>query len=113
MATPDEVEATLRRLMKRFERLEDPYRSMLPGRRTVEAVFHDIDRIYHASWRRGELSELHDGPADRADIRVTLTSDDLLAMADGQLRFRKAYATNRVRIEASMTDLLRLRSALP
>lgn len=113
MATADEVEATLTRLMERIERLDDPYRSILPSRRTVEAVFHDIDRIYHATWRRGEISQLREGPADRADIRVSLTSDDLIAMADGQLRFRKAYASNRVRIEASMTDLLRLRSAMP
>lgn len=113
MATADEVEATLTQLMDRFERLQEPYRSILPSRRTVEAVFHDIDRTYHASWRRGELSELRKGPADDADIRVSLTSDDLMAMADGELRFRKAYATDRVRIEASMTDLLRLRSALP
>lgn len=113
MATADEVEATLTQLMNRFERLQEPYRSILPGRRTVEAVFHDIDRIYHASWRRGEVSELREGPADDADIRVSLTSDDLMAMAGGELRFRKAYATDRVRIEASMTDLLRLRSAMP
>lgn len=113
MATADEVEATLQRLMKRFERLDDRYRSMLPSRRVVEAVFHDIDRIYHASWRHGELSDLRHGPADDADIRVSLSSDDLLEMAEGKLRFRKAYASNRVRIEATMTDLLRLRSALP
>lgn len=113
MATVEEVEETLARLASRFERLDPSYKALLPGRRTVEAVFSDLDRIYHASWNRGELSEVRSGPADDADIRVALSSDDLLAMAQGDLRFRKAWASNRLRIEASMTDLIRLRSALP
>ena len=113
MATVDEVEATLARLATRFERLDHSYKALLPSNRTIEAVFSDLDRIYHASWRRGELTDVRPGPADDADIRVSLSSDDLIAMADGELRFRKAWSSNRLRIEASMTDLIRLRSALP
>lgn len=112
MATVEEVEATLVRLAKRFERLDGSYEGLLPSQRTVEAVFSDLDRIYHASWHRGQMSDVRSGPADDADIRVALSSDDLIAMADGDLRFRTAWATNRLRIEASMTDLIRLRTAL-
>lgn len=113
MATVDEVEETLARLATRFERLDQSYKGLLPNSRTIEAVFSDLDRIYHASWRRGELSDIRSGPADDADIRVSLSSDDLIAMVDGELRFRRAWSSNRLRIEASMTDLIRLRSALP
>lgn len=112
MATPEDVEETLRRLMHRFERLDHPYKSMLPTRRTVEAEFPDLDLAFHAELRDGILSELYPGPADQPQIRVVLDSDDLLAMADGELRFRRAYATNRVYLDASTTDLLRLRTVL-
>lgn len=112
MASPEEVEQVLTRLRLRFEQLNSQYRSMLPARRTVEADFPDLGVAYHAHWRHGELSALHPGPADSPDIRVECDSDDLLAMASGDLAFRKAYATDRVRVEASMTDLLRLRSVL-
>lgn len=112
MATVDEVEDTLRRLMRRLERLDPSYRTLLPSRRTVEAEFPDLDLVYHASWSNGDLSDLHPGPAERSDIRFTCGSDDLIAMANGDLGFRRAYATGRVRVEASMTDLLRLRGVL-
>jgi hypothetical protein len=112
VATPDDVEETLRRLIRRFERLEHPYKSMLPARRTVEAEFPDLDVVYHAVWRDGHLSDLHAGPAAAPEIRVVLDSDDLLALADGDLAFRRAYATNRVHLDASMSDLLRLRTVL-
>ena len=45
----------------------------------------------------GSVRDLHvlpDGPdVPKADIRLTMTSDDLLAMTDGQLHFGKAWAT--------------------
>jgi hypothetical protein len=41
-----------------------------------------------------------------------LTSDDLLAMHRGDLPFSRAYAAGRVRLDASVTDLLRLRALL-
>lgn len=112
MATQQEVEATLTDLMRRFEEKSDVYRSLLPSRRTVEAEFPDLDLVYHAEWDDGQVSELHEGPADRAHVRVILDSDDLIALAEGDLRFRRAYATNRVDVDASVTDLLRLRGVL-
>lgn len=112
MATAEEVEETLHRLMQRFGGLDRSYRSLLPSRRTVEATFPDVGLVYHAYWRDDRLSDLHPGPAPRADIRVSCGSDDLLALANGELRFRRAYATSRLQVEASMTDLLRLRGVL-
>lgn len=112
MATPEDVEETLRRLMHRFERLDHPYKSMLPARRTVEAEFPDLDLAYHVEWRDGSLSELRPGPAGQPQVRVVLDSNDLIAMAHGELGFRRAYATSRVYLDASTTDLLRLRTVL-
>lgn len=85
---------------------------MLPARRTIEARCTDLGLMYHALWRDGELGQLCEGQADRADIRIHVMSTDLPGLADGSLRFRDAYAAQRLRIDASLTDLLRLRAVL-
>lgn len=112
MASAEEVEKTLERLLSRFRRLDDSYKTMLPAHRVVEAEFPDIDLVYHAEWTDGAVSQLYDGPADDPNIKVSMSSDDLIAMDQGELGFRRAFATNRLRLEASMTDLLRLRSVM-
>ncbi len=112
MATPEEVEETLRLLIERLQGLDPAYRSLLPAHRVVEVEFPDLAATYHAEWRAGSLTELREGPAAHPHIRAVLDSNDLAAMVAGDLTFRRAYATNRVRLEASMTDLLRLRSVL-
>lgn len=98
--------------MGRLTQLDPSHRAMLPARRTIEANCTDLGLAYHAHWRHGELGDLVRGAADRAHIRLHVASVDLLGLADGTIRFREAYATQRLRIEASMTDLLRLRAVL-
>ena len=41
-----------------------------------------------------------------------MSSDDLLAMTDGDLEFAKAWASGRVKLEASLKDMFKLRSML-
>lgn len=112
MATIEDVEQTLADLIRRLQRIDPGYRSMLPSRRTIEASCDDLGIVFHAYWRNGRLSDIHEGPADRPDIRIVVDSDDLMAMANGELTFREAYVSQRVRLDASVTDLLRLRAAL-
>jgi hypothetical protein len=112
VATAAEVETTLVGLLRRLERLDASTRALLPTRRIVEARFPDLDLVYHTHVRDGEPAGLHTGPAPRPHIRVSCHSDDLIAVAAGQLAFRRAYATNRIRLQASMSDLLRLRGVL-
>ena len=39
-------------------------------------------------------------------------SDDLIALTDGELDFAKAWLSGRIKVEASVRDLLKLRSML-
>jgi putative sterol carrier protein len=60
-----------------------------------------------------DLHVLPHGPeVPKADIRLTMNSDDLLALTDGQLNFGSAWASGRVKLEAGLRDLLRLRKIL-
>lgn len=113
MASVPEVEATLHDLIRQLERIDPAYRGMLPSRRTIQAECPDVGLVYHAFWRHGKLSELHTGPPEkRADIRIRVDSDDLMSLAEQHLDFGRALQGGRIRIDASMTDLLRLRAVL-
>ncbi len=112
MATVPEVEAVLDELLSRFGQVDNGTRAVLPNRRTIEARCPDLDLVHYAEWRDGELTVLDGPPPRRPDIRVSIESDDLMAIAEGRMTFSRAYTANRVRLDASMTDLLRLRAAL-
>lgn len=113
MATVDEVEATISVLVSQMAGLDSDQRSLLPSRRLIEATCPDLDTSWHALWHGRDLGKVVRGPAERRpDIRVRVASDDLLALADGSLPFRRAWQAGRVRLDASVTDMLRLRTAL-
>jgi hypothetical protein len=52
------------------------------------------------------------GPDGSAQIRITARSDDLVALAADPGSFGRAWLTGRLKIEASIGDLLRFRRLL-
>lgn len=112
MATVAEVETVLTGLLSRLGQLDPGTRSMLPSRRTIQARCPDLDLVHHAEWRNGRLTVQDDPPSRRPDIRITVHSDDLMAIHRGELSLSRAYTANKIRIDAPMTDLLRLRAVL-
>jgi alkyl sulfatase BDS1-like metallo-beta-lactamase superfamily hydrolase len=77
--------------------------------RTVSLKVPDLDATFHGTLRQGTLEDVTTEPRDRAQIRLTIGSDDLLELVDGDLNFASAWARGRVKIEASFGDLLKLR----
>lgn len=113
MATHEEVEATIAGLISRLHGLDTSSRSGLPATRTVETYCPDLDARWHALWSEGSVSPIERGhPTRRADIRVKVNSDDLISLADGSIPFRQAWQTGRIKVDASVTDMLRLRASL-
>lgn len=112
MATEEQVEQVLAELVGRLGHLDSGTRAMLPARRTIEARCPDLGKVVHARWDNGRIEVLDGQLPRRADIRISVRSDDLLALADGELDFPRAYAQNRIRIDAPVTDLLLLRAVL-
>jgi len=51
-----------------------------------------------------------DGEEPDADVRLAMTSDELIALAVGEEDFLPAWLRGRIHVSASMRDLLRLRS---
>ena len=84
--------------------------------RSLSCRLTDLDQVVLGRLGSGAVRDLHavpDGPSvPKADIRLTMTSDDLVALTDGKLHFGPAWASGRVKLEAGLRDLLRLRKLL-
>lgn len=84
--------------------------------RSLSCRLTDLHEVVLGRLSAGSVRDLHvlpHGPdVPRADIRLTMSSDDLIAMTDGRLHFGKAWASGRVKLEAGLRDILRLRKIL-
>ena len=84
--------------------------------RSLSCRLTDLDTVVLGRLSGGAIRDRHvvpDGPGvPKADIRLTMSSDDLLALTSGRLSFAPAWASGRVKLEAGLRDMLRLRSLL-
>ena len=84
--------------------------------RSLSCRLTDLDQVVLGRLSAGAVRDLHAVPAGpavpRADIRLTMTSDDLLALTQGDLNFGSAWMSGRVKLEAGLRDVLRLRKLL-
>jgi hypothetical protein len=78
--------------------------------RSLSCRVTDLDTTFSGHLRGGHLEDITTEQRPPAQIRFTTKSDDLVALADGQLHFAKAWASGRLKVEASLRDLFRLRS---
>jgi putative sterol carrier protein len=81
----------------------------LPDPRTIQIDVTDLGISYWTELSDGRMGKLRQGPAPDPNIRMRASSDDLMAMVNGELGLMKSYLSGRVRIEASLSDLLALR----
>lgn len=84
--------------------------------RSLSCRLTDLDQVVLGRLSSGSVKDLHAAPkgpgVPKADIRLTMTSDDLVALTDGRLSFGSAWASGRIKLEAGLRDLLRLRKLL-
>jgi predicted lipid carrier protein YhbT len=112
VATVEECEAAMHKLA---ERLRSPDAEGARGKlidRSISCHLRDLDVTFGGQLRGGEILGIHRTPEPDGQIKLTTTSDDLVALVDGQLNFAKAFASGRLKIDASVFDLLKLRSLL-
>ena len=112
MATMDQCLTALQRILG--DRASSPAAAGLD--RSLSCRLTDLDQVVMGRLGSGAVHDLHviphDPPVPKADIRLTMSSDDLVAMTDGNLHFGRAWASGRVKLEAGLRDLLRLRTLL-
>ncbi|WP_306323960.1 MULTISPECIES: SCP2 sterol-binding domain-containing protein [unclassified Streptomyces] len=115
MATTEECRAALEKLSDNMAGAEGDVRAATALDRSVTCRITDLDVTFSGRLTDGRIA-VHDTyagpPAYKAQIRLAMTGDDLVAMVNGELNFAKAWASGRVKLEASFRDLLRLRTLL-
>ena len=112
MATVDECHDAVERLAERLSSVDEEERRKHAFDRTLSCHIPDLDVTFTGSLRDGHLQDISTDEAPRAQIRLTAKSDDLVAMTDGHLSFGQAWLAGKVRVEASVMDLIKLKSLL-
>jgi len=115
MATSEQCRAALDRLSANLSRAEGDVRRAAALDRSLSCWITDLDLTFLGRLRDGriqDVTEVPGPPSERAQIRLAMRGDDLVALVAGELNFAHAWATGRVKLEAGLRDLLRLRSLL-
>ncbi|MEU6680700.1 alkyl sulfatase C-terminal domain-containing protein [Streptomyces sp. NPDC046925] len=115
MATIEECRTALDKLSDNLAGADGGVRSAAALNRSLSCRITDLDVTFTGRLENGRITVLDTQPGpprEKAGIRLTMTGDDLVAMVDGELNFAKAWAAGRVKLEAGLRDMLRLRSLL-
>jgi predicted lipid carrier protein YhbT len=112
MATVEDCEAALQRLAERLSSVDENERRKHTFDRSLSCHVRDLDVTFTGRLSDGDIEGISTDPAPKAQIRLTTDSDDLVAMTDGHLSFGQAWLSGKVKVEASVLDLLKLKSLL-
>jgi len=113
VATKDECAAALDRLAAKLGGLGEGDRSKHLLERTVSCEIPDLKVTFFGTLKDARLLNVtsyeNGAAAPNAQVRLTIPSDDLPKLVDGQLNFLSAMASGRIKVNASFGDLLKLR----
>jgi len=108
MATVDECRAALQALAARMA----VNSAQTDLDRTLTCRITDLAIAFHGRLTGGRIVDLADGDDPSAKLKLTTTGDDLVALVDGRLNIATAWASGRIKIQASLFDLAKLRKLL-
>ncbi len=112
MATVEECEAAMHKLADKLRSPDGPRARGKMIDRSISCHLTDLGVTFGGQLRDGDIVGIRQVAKPDGQIKLTTTSDDLLSLVDGQLNFAKAWAGGRLKIDASVFDLMKLRSFL-
>lgn len=112
MASVEECDAAFRTLAEQMSAADPAKRTSLD--RTLSCTLPDIGVTFAGHLHDGELTDIKQvdsrSGAANAQVKLTLSSDDLVDLVAGKMKFASAWATGKIKIDARMLDLVKLRS---
>lgn len=116
VATLQECQTAIADLLVRLSEVDPQVRRKYAVERSVSCRVTDLDVVFRARFAEdgavSDVTTLPDGDSESAQVGLTVSSDDLIALVEGRLGVPAAWATGRLRIDASLLDLLKLRALL-
>jgi alkyl sulfatase BDS1-like metallo-beta-lactamase superfamily hydrolase len=110
VATIAECEQAFHALAERLANANESARNKASFDRTLTCTLTDLDVIFGGRLRDGTLTDIKQVDKRDAQVRMSMASDDLIKLVGGDLNMASAWASGRVKIDASVFDLLKLRS---
>ncbi len=112
MATVDECREAMLGLAARLDRNAAANAGKIDLDRPLACSVKDLGVAFHGRLTGGRLINITDGDDPNAKIRLTASSDDLVALVNGKLDITQAWTSGRIGIKANPFDLLKLRKLL-
>jgi putative sterol carrier protein len=110
MATVAECRAAIDELARRLDGVDATARAKHVPDRTIGVTLLDLDVTFLGRLHEGSLVDVVEADGPKPQVRLVMNSDDLVSLTTGDLHFAHAWASGRVRLDASLRDLLRLRA---
>ena len=110
MATVEQCAAAFQTLADRMAGMDPESRAKNAISRTLSCRITDLGVVFGARLHDGLLTDIHTVDTADGQVKLAMSSDDLVAMVDGKKNFASLWAGGRVKIDASVFDLIRLRS---
>lgn len=110
MAGVEACEQAFNDLAARLAAADEQHKRKVSVDRSLTCRLTDLNVVYGGQVRNGELHDIRAVERSDGQLRLTMSSDDLLRMVNGELNLVTAWATGRVRIEGRVFDLIKIRS---
>lgn len=107
MATLEQCHDAVQLLATRLSAWGDKPQTMKD--RTMSCHVTDLAVTFSGVLRSGEIVGLTTDAAPKAQIGLRMSSDDLVALTHGGLHAGHAFTTGRLKVDASLMDLIRLK----
>jgi putative sterol carrier protein len=112
VASVEQCADALHALAGRLACVDPEVRAKYVVERTVSCRIRDLDVVFTGRLADEGLVDIRQAEDAAAQVRLATSSDDLIALTEGRLNVPAAWATGRLKVEASVLDLLKLRSLL-
>ncbi|MCT9932835.1 SCP2 sterol-binding domain-containing protein [Planotetraspora sp. A-T 1434] len=115
MATVDECRVALEKLVEQFGEISAEDRARHVVERRLACHISDLGVTFYGRIHRDGLDPFKEVPPEDgrpAEVKITIAGEDLISMVNGELDMGRALFGGRVKIDASLGDLLRLRKLL-
>ena len=114
MATAAQCQQAFAVLAERLAQADPEVRRRNSFDRTISCRLTDLDVIFAGRLQDGLLTDIRqvkDPSADpSAQVKLAMSSDDLIKLVDQKLNLAAAWTSGRVKIDARVFDLIKLRS---
>jgi len=113
MATAEECREALQKLTGRLSEMSPGERDQYFGNRSISVTIPDLGVTNASVLGSGHDPVREVAPGEPpANIRLTASSDEVIALAEQPMNIARAWMSRRIKIEASPKDLIRLRRLL-